>query len=170
MSSQHIGTFMIAAAFALGIGLMTIFFGDVLDERRNPNQAPSSSTEGDDVVVTLTANAQHHYVTTGSINGQSVEFLLDTGATVVVVPEGIARQLRLPRGMAGRAMTANGAVTVYATVLDSVAIGDMTLRNVSASINPAMDPGQVLLGMSALSRVEFVQRGDSLTLRQTRRP
>jgi len=37
---------------------------------------------------------------------------------------------------------------------------------VRASINPAMQASQILLGMSALKQIEFIQRGDSLTLTQ----
>jgi aspartyl protease family protein len=63
-------------------------------------------------------------------------------------------------------MTANGPITVFETRISELSIGDITLFNVRASINPAMPPPQILLGMSALKQIEFVQRGDSLTLIQ----
>ena len=104
---------------------------------------------------------------TGQINRQPVEFLLDTGATDVVIPEAIARQLNLRVGRPHLASTANGTITVYSTIIDELGIGDIILYNVRASINPAMRPPSVLLGMSALKQIEFIQKGDSLTLRQT---
>jgi aspartyl protease family protein len=59
-------------------------------------------------------------------------------------------------------------VTVFDTQLDQLSIGDITLKNVNASINPSMDMGEILLGMSALKEIEFTQRGDQLTLKQYR--
>lgn len=157
---------MIALACIIGLGLLTIFFGEVEEHRRNPNQEPDSRIGANMIEVALDQNRQGHYVVTGAINGIPAEFLLDTGATDVVIPEAIANQLGLARGRAGRAMTANGYVTVYQTRIDHLAIGEIVLHDVRASINPAMPPPAILLGMSALTQVEFVQQGDSLTLRQ----
>jgi len=102
----------------------------------------------------------------GEINGQSVEFLLDTGATDVVIPEDLAARLHLHRGRSGTAMTANGPVTVFETNIDVLTVGDIELTNVRASINPAMSATSILLGMSALGRIEFSHQGNLLTLRQ----
>ena len=63
-------------------------------------------------------------------------------------------------------MTANGVVTIYQTRLNSLTIGEIELYNIDASINPAMNAGAILLGMSALGQIEFSQQGDTLTLRQ----
>jgi aspartyl protease family protein len=57
-------------------------------------------------------------------------------------------------------------ITGYWTMLDSVDIGGIVLRNVRASINPFAPDQQVLLGMSALSQLEFAQQGDVLILRK----
>ena len=166
MNLKQTGTGMFAAAFALGIVLLTLLFGGVLEEQRNPNQAPVSRIDVNLVEVELARNRNGHYVVTGTINREPVEFLLDTGATDVVVPEAVAKQLGLARGRPGRAMTANGYVTVYETTIAHLAIGEIVLNNVRASINPAMAPPAILLGMSALNQIEFIQQGDSLTLRQ----
>lgn len=157
---------MMVVACILGLGAMTMFFSEVEEQRVNPNQAPSSMVSGNLVEVNLERNRAGHYVVTGTINDRPVDFLLDTGATDVVVPEQIAERLNLPRGPAGRAMTANGPVTIYNTTIDRLTIGDIVLRNVDASINPAMGNMAILLGMSALGQVEFTQRGDFLTLKQ----
>lgn len=157
---------MIAASFIIAIAVLTYFFSDLEQRRHNPNYAPASRITNEGIEVELMRNRQHHYVARGTINGESVEFLLDTGATDVVIPENLAARLGLAKGRPGRAMTANGAVTVFETWIDSLTIGDIELNNVRASINPAMNTPSILLGMTALSRVEFVQRGDSLTLRQ----
>lgn len=157
---------MFAMAFILGIAMLTVFFGGIEEHQRNPNQNPESILLAQSVEVVLKRNRRGHYVVTGAINNRPVELLLDTGATDVVIPEALADKLQLKRGRPMRAMTANGPVTVYETYIDQLSIGDILLFNVRASINPAMSPPAVLLGMSALGQVEFVQSGDSLTLRQ----
>ena len=103
---------------------------------------------------------------TGTINRQPAEFLLDTGATDVVIPASLAGALKVSRGRPLRAMTANGPITVYETRLEELSIGAITLHDVRANINTAMQASEILLGMSALKQIEFVQRGDSLTLTQ----
>jgi aspartyl protease family protein len=80
--------------------------------------------------------------------------------------EDLAREAGLERGMAMQAMTANGVVTVYSTLVDDLTLGDIQLRRVRASINPAMSGDTVLLGMSALRQVDFSQRDGTLILRQ----
>ena len=113
----------------------------------------------------LQRNPQGHYLVSGHINGAPANFLLDTGATDVVMSEQLARAAMLERGYPTRAMTANGEVVVYSALVDALEIGAIVLREVRASINPVMQGNTVLLGMSALQHIEFTQRGDSLTLR-----
>lgn len=165
MNTTRTGQGMVIIACVIGLAMLTWLFGGVEQRQRNPNASPDSLVHRNQVEVPLKQNRQGHYLVTGSINGQPVEFLLDTGATDVVVPESLARRLRLPYGARSRAMTANGAITVYKTTIDELAIGKIRLRDIDASINPAMD-GAILLGMSALRQIEFVQQGRTLTLRQ----
>ena len=160
------GQGMMVVAFLLALGLLTMFFADIQESQYNPNHAPTSAAAGNAVEVSLLRNRQGHYVVSGAINQQPAEFLLDTGATDVVIPADLAGQLGLSRGYAAKAITANGTVTVYETSIDHLSIGGIELRNVRASINPGMRGQSILLGMSALKHIEFVQRGDQLTLRQ----
>jgi aspartyl protease family protein len=161
------GLGMLIASFVIGIGLLTLYFDGVLDRQMNPNQRPVSQVFSDGITeVVLQRNRQGHYVAGGTLNGVRGTFLLDTGATDVVIPQGLARRADLPQGQPIQAMTANGVVTVYTTTVAELELGDIRLYNVRASINPAMHGDTVLLGMSALRHVEFTQRGDALTLRQ----
>ncbi|MBD3647673.1 MAG: TIGR02281 family clan AA aspartic protease [Pseudomonadales bacterium] len=166
MDPKKTGRGMILVACILGMVVLTMFFSEVEDHQRNPNQAPVTTTSNGIVEVNLERNRFGHYVTSGTINNQPVEFLLDTGATDVVIPGEEADRLGLERGRPGRAMTANGAVTVYQTRLEQLSIGGIELHDVRASINPSMSSPGILLGMSALEHIEFNQKGDSLTLRQ----
>jgi len=116
--------------------------------------------------VVLESNRQGQYVLTGAINSVPAEFILDTGATDVVIPPGLAEASGLEYGYQSQAMTANGLVNIYSTLIDELHLGKITLHDVRASINPAMHESMVLLGMSALRQIEFNQRGSQLTLRQ----
>lgn len=144
------------------LALLTVYFNDFVGEQRNPNQHLNMVETGGEVV--LNRNRAGHYVASGRINGQPVTFLLDTGATRVSVPEQLASRLGLARGVEQKTMTANGVISVYATQLDSVQLGGIKLRGVSASINPFMPDDTVLLGMSFMQHLELVQRDGQLTL------
>ena len=165
--TRRIGQGMIVAAFVLAIVLFTWMFSGVERRANNPNGNPASTETRDGAVqLVLQRNRAGHYVMSGSINGVNVDFILDTGATDVVIPRAIAEQAGLQRGYATQAMSANGLVTVYGTRIKSLMLGKaIELNDVRASINPSMDDRLVLLGMSALRQIEFTQRGDQLTLR-----
>lgn len=160
------GTGMMVVACVLGMGLLTMFFSEAEEHQRNPNRSPATQINAQALEVVLERNRQGHYLVNGTINHRTAEFLLDTGATDVVIPAQLAAEYGLRKGAKGTASTANGNITVYSTMIDQLTIGDITLYGVRASINPAMPPPEILLGMSALKRVEFVQRGGTLTLRQ----
>ena len=156
---------MMTVGVVLGMIFLTFFFGGVEENQRNPNSDPASLVYMETIEVQLTPNRQGHYLLIGKINGKDVEFLLDTGATDVVVPEDTARKLGLSFGPRGRAMTAAGPVIVYQTRIEELHLGMIRLTNINASINPSMD-GAILLGMSALGQIEFSQRDNTLTLKQ----
>ncbi|KKK87070.1 hypothetical protein LCGC14_2756920 [marine sediment metagenome] len=165
-SSRKMGIIMFIIAWGVLFLMGTMFFDDLLGKQQNPNQKPVSQTTGGQKEVILRPNRQHHYVVNGLINGHKVVFLLDTGATDVVIPQKLAQSIGLKPGRQHYASTANGTVAVYNTRLNSVQIGDIHLADINASINPGMKQNVVLLGMSALKQIEFSQQGDTLILRQ----
>ena len=87
MSTQKMGQGMIALAFIIGIGLLTVFFADVEQRQHNPNRTPQSKSNINGAEVNLKRNRQGHYIVTVQINRQPVEFLLDTAATAVLIPD-----------------------------------------------------------------------------------
>ena len=162
--ARRYGKRMIAAAWIAAMALVFLFFDDHLKGLYNPNTAPLTETlEGGGARVVLTRNHFGHYVTSGRINGQPVEFMVDTGASDVNVPADVARKLNLKRGAPFQAHTANGVITVYRTHLDSVEVGGIRLHDLEGSINPHMR-GRILLGMEFLRRLDFSQSGRELTL------
>ena len=156
---------MVILAWICGFGLLAFVFADLLESQINPNRSPSSSNAGGFVEVTLMQNRQGHYVASGTINDEPVVFLVDTGATDVSIPAHLADELGLIPQRRAYAQTANGVVEIAETQLDSITLGDITLRNVDANLNPGMQGEKILLGMSFLKQIEFTQRGDALILR-----
>jgi aspartyl protease family protein len=129
-------------------------------------QAYSAAARADRQNVTLSADTRGHFVTTGSINGGSVRFLVDTGATFVVLPSSEARRLGINylRGERGQMQTANGVAVAYRVKLDTVRIGDIEINNVDAVVGENGAAGLTLLGMSFLNRMEMKRDGQSMTL------
>lgn len=157
---------MLLGAWAAGIGLAAMLLNGMLERRDNPNPYPAVETDGSGVPqVLLRRNRAGHYVAGGLINGQSVVFLVDTGASDVALPLDVARRLGLRLRPGGVARTANGMVETWTTRLDTVDLGGLVGRNIRASVLPDMPGEQVLLGMSYLKHLELLQRGDTLRLR-----
>lgn len=163
---RRAGRVMLILAWIAGLLLAAQFFGKWEQGRHNPNQAPVS-VQGDGYVeVQLAGNGQGHYLLNGGINSRQVLFLLDTGATDVAIPGGLARELGLEAGAPVTVNTANGRSTGYRTRLNELTLGEIRLQGVRALIVPGMDGDEVLLGMSALKQLEFTQRAGTLVLRQ----
>ena len=162
---NKMGKGMLIVAWIIGLGLLTLVFDDQLAKQFNPNAQPISSSSQGVQEVRLKQNRAGHYVSGGTINGQPVVFLLDTGATHVSVPMHLAEQLNLQKGRASWVQTANGRVQVAQTNIQRLAIGDIQLDNVRANLNPGFKNNEILLGMSALKQLEFTQKGEWLILR-----
>lgn len=164
---RRLGGWMYIGFWILLFVILGGIFSRWLDHERNPNQNVVSRVTGNGVrEVVLKRNRMGHYFASGDINGQRVEFMLDTGATDIAIPASVANELGLRRLGPVQYQTANGVARGYATRLHSVRVGKIVLHNLAAGINPGMDGDTVLLGMSFLKRIEFTQRGDKLILRQ----
>ena len=116
--------------------------------------------------VTLTADPQGHYQTLGQVNGGTVTFLVDTGATSIALPSADARRLGINylNGQRGFTQTANGRAAAYRVTLDTVKVGDITLHAVEAVVLEGDGLKIALLGMSFLNRTEMKRDGQALTL------
>jgi aspartyl protease family protein len=168
--TKAIGKTMAILAWIIGMLLATQFFGAWEEKQINPNRSPDSyASDNGERNTVLKRNRAGHYVTHGKINATPVTFLLDTGATDVVIPAAIAARIGLPKLGKSRVQTANGEIDVYGTVIESLEFGNISLRAVRAAINPEMGPDdEILLGMSALKQVDFSQENNELILKQYR--
>lgn len=128
--------------------------------------AVGSSGEGGGKIV-LTADSRGHFETVGTVNGTSVRFLVDTGATMISLGASDARRIGLDfnSGQRGISQTANGQVQVSRVKLDTVRIGEVTLHGIEATIHQN-DMPIALLGMSFLNRMEMLRDGPTMTLKK----
>ncbi|MDR9439575.1 MAG: TIGR02281 family clan AA aspartic protease [Halomonas sp.] len=163
-----------------GLGMMLLFwvlflgggawwFQGYLEAQRNPNAHLADVVMGEGEPVVLERNRAGHFVATGRINDQPVEFLLDTGATYVAVPAAMAERLGLESTGTAWFNTANGRVRGELTRLDEVSLGGFAARDVRGSISPGLTGESALLGMSFLDRFDIEIRGARMVLRPAER-
>ncbi len=124
------------------------------------------SSAGASPSVTLYANTQGHFVSDCQINGASLKFLLDTGATTVALNSADAKfaNIDYKRGERVQVGTANGVVTAYRITIANLKIGGISLSQVEGSVLEGGSPSIVLLGMSALNRLDMKRQDIALTL------
>ena len=160
------GTFMIIFGWMLALGLLIMLFNGLLDRQHNPNTASVLGNQ-EGAAVVLQANRNGMYHAEGTVNGYPVEFLLDTGATFVAVPAGIAAEAGMERGVRVGVQTANGAVIAWQSRIDRIQLGNLELYDVEAVILDGLDT-DILLGMSALQGLELNQANGILELSPAR--
>jgi aspartyl protease family protein len=116
--------------------------------------------------ATLTANSQGHFLIDGQINGGTVRFLVDTGATTVSLSSFDANRLGIDyrKGQTALMGTANGTTVAYRVKLDTVRVGDIIINNVDASVLEGNQIPFALLGMSFLNRMEMKRVGETMVL------
>jgi len=123
----------------------------------------ASGGTGDKIVLTSVSGG--HFVTSGTVNGNAVRFVVDTGATNIAMGKDDAERIGLDykKGQLAYSHTANGVIPVYRVMLSSVQIGDVQVYNVEASVLPTSMPF-MLLGNSYLDRFQMRRENDRLTL------
>jgi aspartyl protease family protein len=116
----------------------------------------------------ILADSSGAYTTIGSINGRTVTFLVDTGATAVAMNSIEARRLGIDytRGEPTMVQTASGTAPAYRVTLERVRVGDIEQRRVEALVIAGDAPPMTLLGMSFLRTVEMRNEGRALILEQ----
>ncbi len=116
--------------------------------------------------VTLYANSAGHHLADGQINGVPMKFIVDTGATSIAMNSSDAKRAGIDykKGAQIPVHTANGNVVAYQVVINTLKLGSVTLHQVNGVVLEGSSPAVVLLGMSALSRLEMKREGIALTL------
>ncbi|HEB91904.1 MAG TPA: TIGR02281 family clan AA aspartic protease [Gammaproteobacteria bacterium] len=134
-------------------------------------QAPISTryVQPELAIITIAPDPRGMYLTPGAINGQPVQFLVDTGATTVAMNAIEARRLGVDYLLRGRPVavdTASGRSQAWFVELNEVSVGGIKAHNVGAVVLEGGFPQQVLLGMSFLGPLQIQRHGMLLELRQ----
>jgi aspartyl protease family protein len=118
--------------------------------------------------VAISPDGFGQYRVRGAIGDTFVDFLVDTGASVVAMSARHAESLGLDpqAGQPGMVRTAQGTVRSRFVILDEVTVGGITARNVQAAVIDGDYPLEILLGMSFLRHVGMEEQGGVLTLVQ----
>jgi aspartyl protease family protein len=130
-----------------------------------PVRLAGAPTGANGTRIVLNAGPGGHFVSSGQINGASVRFMVDTGATDVSMSAQEADRIGLQyrSGQPITMSTANGMVKGYQVHLDTVRLNGVEVYNVEAIVAPASMP-YVLLGNTFLTHFQLKQENDSLTL------
>ncbi len=165
VGQSHQGVTVIAlqasqATVEIGGARQTLRLGD------GPVSAPAAEGgPGDLRRIVLHAGSNGHFRTPGQINGRTVNFIVDTGASVVSMSVTDAEAIGLPykSGQTVQVSTANGVTVGWRIMLSSVRLGSVDVYNVEALVTPAPMP-YVLLGNSYLTRFQMTRTNDQMVL------
>ena len=127
------------------------------------NKAANKPSLSKETEITLTRDPNMQFHVEGTINDVEVKFLIDTGANITAIPEGIAASAKLPMESKVVADTADGSTVSFKTTIDKLKIGkSLELENVPAAI---IKGKHALLGMNVLAKFNMTQKDDTLTLK-----
>lgn len=145
--------------FTVHLGESPVHVGGMMLAVDNTEEA------GDGRRIVLSHTGGGHFMTNGTINGKTVRFIVDTGATTIALGQAEADRLGLAykQGQRVRMQTANGVSTGWRVKLDTVRIKGVQIHNVDATVAPT-NMGVALLGNSFLNRFTMTRNGDQMIL------
>lgn len=117
--------------------------------------APAPSSSGR--TVSIGRDHRGHFQANGRVDGRSVSFMVDTGASVIALTEREAARLGIRpvrNNYTAQVRTANGMVKAAPVTLNSVDIGGLVVRDVQALVVPGNALSENLLGLSYLTRLK----------------
>jgi aspartyl protease family protein len=157
----------VIAALALGFGVLAPRYlssiGPAPAAQQLRQTAPASAADARPRSVVIASNAHGHFDVDGRVNGRRIDFVVDTGASVVALTARDAARLGIhpsPNAYTADVKTANGTVRAAPARLDVVEIGSLQLRDVTALVLPNEALTDNLLGLSFLSRLRRFEYSD----------
>ncbi|RCS25321.1 TIGR02281 family clan AA aspartic protease [Phyllobacterium salinisoli] len=133
-----------------------------------PGSAISNRSSDGSLTVTLAKAANGHFQVNGKVNGAGVSFLVDTGASMVILSSGDAKRAGINTASLSYSvpiMTANGTTSAAMVRLATLQIGDIERHDIRALVAQDNRMDGSLLGMNFLETLHgFSVRGDELVL------
>jgi len=128
---------------------------------------PSKAINNEDGSISFRVSKDGHYYINTVTNGKNVKFMVDTGASDIVIDRKLARRIGIDINSLRFIMTyntANGTVRGAPIRLESLKIGDYAFYDIRASVNEA-DMDEPLLGMRFLDKLDgYEVKRDTLTI------
>ena len=134
-----------------------------------PKPEPAPAVSSNYSTVTLNSDSRGHFQIDARVDGRSIEFLVDTGASSIALRESSAAKLGIhpsAREYSVKMQTANGIGKAARVQLGRVEVGGITVRDVVALVVPDESLSTNLLGMTFLSRVKWSHDRGRLVLEQ----
>lgn len=126
---------------------------------------PMTISASGDLVIARTRDG--HFHVPGTINGKPVQFMVDTGASLVVVSEAFARMAGLPAGEATTFNTANGSIPGQIVANVPVSVGPIQVSGIRVGVGlHGMEADEALLGQNFLSKFDITLTKDQMILRK----
>lgn len=117
--------------------------------------------------VRIVQDSHGLYRAPGTINGQAVNFLIDTGASMVAMNMNQAKELGIAfEGKPVIVETASGKARAFFITLQKLTIGEIHVYDIPAVVIESDSPREVLLGRSFLTRVDMKDQNHILEMRQ----
>ncbi|MDR3421834.1 MAG: TIGR02281 family clan AA aspartic protease [Xanthobacteraceae bacterium] len=126
-------------------------------------QVPATGSAANSRSLVVPRDARGHFEVEARVEGRHVNFMVDTGASVIALTASDAGRLGIhpaPREFVTEVRTANGTVRAAPTRLDRVEVGDLVVRDVAALVLPDEALSDNLLGLSFLSRLRRFEYSD----------
>jgi aspartyl protease family protein len=154
---------VITAAVMAGLG---VFMAQMADKMTPASASPNAARQAAPVAPPVPSgirslNIPHdprgHFATEGRIDGQRIDFMVDTGASVVALNESSAARFGLrptPGQYTATVTTANGTVKAARAQIAMMDVGGLIVRDVDAMVLPDQALSENLLGLSFLSKLK----------------
>jgi aspartyl protease family protein len=165
---------LVIAGLFLALGIVFASYAErALDvppaAKSDATAAPTQSRNAGRTVV-IPRDSRGHFQVNGRVDGKRIEFMVDTGASVIALTARDAARLGIrptSREFTAEVKTANGTVRAARTRLNRVEIDDVTVRDVAALVVPDEALSENLLGLSFLSKLRrFEYSNGKLVLEQ----
>lgn len=126
------------------------------------SKSDSKTEDSSGGTLVIGQGRQGGYFVDGAVNSQYLNFLIDTGATLVTLPQAVANSAGIRCQKRATMQTGNGTTTACTSIIEELKFGSFTVRNVDVMIAPNL--GQPLLGMNVLKRFRVEQDGNEMRL------